>query len=214
MTKLRIAALVSGSGSNLQSILDAIRDGSLNAEIVQVIASRPGIAAEQRAASYQLPYCVVSRREHGGDTASMGRALEAILQPLAVDLILLCGYLSFLDEAFIRRYEGRIMNIHPSLLPAFGGKGAYGAKVHQAVLDYGAKISGCTVMFVDAGEDTGPIILQKAVPVCEGDTVETLASRVMEQEQLAYPEAVRLFAEHRLRMEGRTVRVLPAAERC
>ena len=205
MAHLRLAALVSGSGSNLQSIIDSIERGNLDASVVSVIASRYNIPAEERAAKYGLYYSVVSRREYGDNTEAMSLRLAEILETKNVDLVLLCGFLSFLSRDFVSLYRGRIMNIHPSLLPAFGGKGAYGIKVHQAVLDYGAKISGCTVMFVDEGEDSGPIILQKAVEVREGDTAETLANRVMMAEHIAYPEAVSLFGMGRLQIEGRKV---------
>jgi len=205
MRHLKIAALVSGSGRNLQSIFDAIQDGRLDAEVSVVIASRPGIPALQRAERYQVPALVIARKHYGKDLAGFSQAIAQALQPYSVDLILLCGFLSFLSSDFCEAYKERIFNIHPSLLPAFGGKGAYGANVHQMILEYGAKISGCTVMYVDAGEDTGPIILQKAVPVLDDDTADTLEARVMQAEQAAYPEAVRLFGEERLRVVGRRV---------
>ena len=207
LSRLRLAALVSGSGSNLQSIIDAIAEQSLPAEIVHVVASKHGLPAEERAIRNQLSYTVVSRKEYNGNCEAMSAAIADLLEPLAIDLILLCGFLSFLSEAFVERYQGRIMNIHPSLLPAFGGRGAYGIRVHQAVIDYGAKISGCTVMFVDAGEDTGPIILQKALQVHQDETSQSLADRVMQLENVAYPEAVLLFAEGRLHIDGRKVRI-------
>ena len=205
LTVLRLAALVSGSGSNLQSIINAIATGSLDAKIVRVVASRAGIKAEQRALQYNLPYTLIQRRQYMDNSDLFCDSIAAELEPLDIDLILLCGFLSFLSEKFVKTYEGRIMNIHPSLLPAFGGKGAYGMHVHKAVLAYGVKISGCSVMFVDNGEDTGPIILQRTVPVLDDDTPDTLAARVMQQEDIAYPEAVRLFAEGRLSIVNRKV---------
>ncbi|MCL2548585.1 MAG: phosphoribosylglycinamide formyltransferase [Symbiobacteriaceae bacterium] len=204
-SSLRLAALVSGSGSNLQSIIDVINLGFLDAKVVQVIASKDGIPAEARALANSIPYKVVARSIYGSDVHAMSAAITELLSPLSIDLILLCGYRSFIGESLLRAYSGRIMNIHPSLLPAFGGKGLYGRRVHQAVLDYGVRVSGCTVMFVDAGEDSGPIILQKAVPVEDDDTPETLAARVMEAETKVYPEAVSLFAAGRLKIEGRKV---------
>ena len=192
----------------MQSIINAIEAGSLNAQIVQVIASRYDIPAAQRAARFQLPYQVVPRKEYGSDISAMSRAILQILEPLAIDLILLCGFLSFLGEELLEAFPEQIMNIHPSLLPAFGGKGAYGIRVHQAVLEHGVKLSGCTVFFVDKGEDTGQIILQKGVAVLEDDTPETLRLRVMAAEEEAYPEAVSLFAQRRLTVEGRRVRIL------
>jgi len=202
VSALRLAALVSGSGSNLQSVIDSIEHDSLDAEIVQVIASRAKIPAQERAARYGIPYTVISRNAYKADICRMSDAIVDLLEPLDIDLILLCGYLSFLGESVLARYHHRIMNIHPSLLPAFGGKGMYGTRVHEAVLAYGAKVSGCTVMFVDAGEDTGPIILQRAVPVHDDDTPITLAQRVMQAESCAYPDAVRLFASGRIRVDG------------
>ncbi len=206
MRTVRLAALVSGSGRNLQSILDAIEGGELNAKVELVISSRPGVYALERAHSRGIPTEVISRRQHP-DLDSFGRAILQALAPHKIDLIVLCGFLSFLSPEVVELYRGRIMNIHPSLLPAFGGKGAYGQSVHQMVIDHGVKVSGCTVMFVDEGEDTGPIIVQKVVPVMEGDTAELLGSRVMQAEWQAYPEAVRLFGEERLQIEGRRVRI-------
>ncbi len=208
MKRLRLAALVSGSGRNLQSIIDAIESGSLEAKVELVISSRPGVYALERARQHDIPTLVVPRRQFR-DLDLHG---EAILQALAayeIDLIVLCGFLSFLSPALVAHYRGRIMNIHPSLLPAFGGKGAYGQNVHQMVLDHGVKVSGCTVMFVDEGEDTGPIIIQKVVPVMDDDDAGRLGERVMQAEWQAYPEAIRLFGEGRLGIEGRRVRIAP-----
>ena len=210
MKHLRLAAFVSGSGSNMQSIIDAIYADELDASIVQVIASKENIPAEQRAKLYDLPYATFARKKYAGNTLAMCQDIAEFLQPQNIDLILLCGYLSFLSAQFVRLYPGRIMNIHPSLLPAFGGPGAYGMRVHQSVLEYGAKVSGCTVMFVDEGADSGPIILQRPVPVSEDDTPETLAARVMIEENLAYPAAVKLFGENRLVLQGRRVHILPS----
>ncbi|HEU4751482.1 MAG TPA: phosphoribosylglycinamide formyltransferase, partial [Armatimonadota bacterium] len=139
-------------------------------------------------------------------------ALTRAFEGAGVDLICLAGYMRLLGPAVLARYAGRIMNIHPGLLPAFGGQGFYGRRVHEAVLESGTKLSGATVHFVDEEYDHGPIILQRAVPVLDDDTVETLAARVLEEEHRAYPEAVRLFAEGRLRIEGRRVRTLPPRE--
>ena len=208
MKHLRLAAFVSGSGSNLQSIIDAIYSDELDARIVQVIASKENIPAAERAKLYDLPYATFPRKNYAGNVVAMCQDIAEYLEPLHVDLILLCGYLSFLSERFVDLYQGRIMNIHPSLLPAFGGHGAYGMRVHQSVLDHGAKVSGCTVMFVDAGADSGPIILQRAVPVCENDSPNTLAVRVMTEENIAYPAAVKLFGEGRLQIEGKRVHIL------
>ena len=205
---LRIAAFVSGSGSNLPAIIEAIESGYLNAEIVQIIASKYNIPAEIKAQKYDIPYTVISRQEHKGNIQAMGQSLMACLEPLKIDLILLCGYLSFLSSEFVAQYPNRIMNIHPSLLPAFGGKGAYGMNVHNSVIEYGSKVSGCTVMFVDAGADSGPIIIQRSVQVSSSDNPDSLATKVMNEENIAYPEAIRLFSENRLLVDGRVVRIL------
>ena len=207
MRHLKIAALASGSGSNLQSILDAIEDGTLNAEVSVVIASKPHIPVLDRAARYGIPVVVIARKQYKADIESFSFAIEKALEPYGVDVVVLCGFLSFLSERFCKLYEGRLFNIHPSLLPAFGGQGAYGIKVHRMVLAHGAKVSGCTVMFVDQGHDTGPIIVQKCVPVMEDDTEDTLAARVMEAERQAYPEAIRLFGEARLQIVDNRVRI-------
>lgn len=207
MKHLKIAALASGSGSNLQSILDAIDEGSLDAEVSIVVASKPNIPVLDRAARYGIPVVVIPRKQYRDDIENFSLAIEEALAPLGIDLVVLCGFLSFLSERFCRIYAGRLFNIHPSLLPAFGGQGAYGMKVHRMALAHGVKISGCTVMFVDQGQDTGPIIVQKSVPVLEDDTEESLAARVMEAEQQAYPEAIRLFGEGRLQIVGQRVRI-------
>jgi len=204
----RLAALVSGSGRNLQSLIDAIEAGELDARIEVVIASRSGIPAIERARHHGIPVEVVSRKAAPSLEAFQAE-LQAALARYPVDLICLCGFLSFLSPDIVARYRGRIMNIHPSLLPAFSGKGFYGKNVHAEVLNYGCKVTGCTVMFVDEGEDTGPIILQEAVPVYDDDTPETLEARVMQAEYRLYPRAVALFASGRLSLVGRRVRILP-----
>ncbi len=208
MKHLRIAAFASGSGSNLQSILDAIESKELDAEITVVIASRPNIPVLERAKKYGIPSVVIPRKQFAENIDAFSSAIEKVLIPYDIDVIVLCGFLSFLSASFCRNYRNRILNIHPSLLPAFGGQGAYGTKVHRMALAHGVKISGCTVMFVDEGKDTGPIIIQKAVPVLEDDTEDTLAERVMSAEKVAYPEALRLFGENRLQVLGDRVRIL------
>lgn len=207
MAKIRLAALVSGSGRNLQSIIDAITAGKLDATIEVVISSRRKAFALERAGKYGLTTEVVPRRDFG-TVDEFQAALLACLERHEVDLVVLCGFLSFLSPQIVERYRGKIMNIHPSLLPAFSGRNFYGANVHEKVLEYGAKITGCTVMFVDEGEDTGPIILQAAVPVLEDDTPEILQERVLGEEFRLYPEAIRLFGEGRLRIEGRRVYIM------
>jgi phosphoribosylglycinamide formyltransferase-1 len=202
---LNIAVLVSGSGTTLQNLLDLIAAGKLDARVSLVVGSRPGIGGVQRAASAGIPHAVVERSRHES-LASFSREVFSRCDDAGADLVCLGGWLSLLDLA--DNYAGRIMNIHPALLPSFGGKGMYGPRVHQAVLDHGCKVSGCTVHFVDASYDSGPIILQRTCPVADDDSAETLAHRVFEEEKIAYPQAIRLFQAGRLKIEGRRVRVL------
>jgi formyltetrahydrofolate-dependent phosphoribosylglycinamide formyltransferase len=202
---LKLAVLVSGSGTTLQNLLDAIRAGTLNASVDIVIGSKPGLKGLERAADAKVMNFVVDRSAYH-DCASFSKQVFTLIDDAGADLVCLGGWLCLLDIP--DRYSGRVMNIHPALLPSFGGKGMYGRRVHQAVLDHGCKVSGCTVHFVDASYDTGPIILQRTCPVLDDDTAETLAARVFVEEQVAYPEAVRLFQAGRLKVEGRRVRVL------
>jgi phosphoribosylglycinamide formyltransferase-1 len=202
---LRLAVCVSGGGTSLQNLIDRAKDGRLHAEIVQVIASRPKIGAVARAEAAGLPVAVVARA---------GRTLEefstAVFDPIrakAAELVVLAGFLSLLDIP--DDYHARVFNIHPALIPAFCGKGYHGKAVHQAAIDYGVKVSGCTVHFADATYDTGPIVIQRTVPVLDDDDAEALAARVFAAECEALPEAINLFAEGRLDVCGRHVRVLP-----
>ena len=203
---LKLAVLVSGSGTTLQNLLDEIAAGRLDAEVRVVVGSREGLKGLERAAAARVPNFVVDRREFD-DTAAFSKQVFSLCDDAGVDLLCLAGWLCLLDVP--QRYLGRAMNIHPALLPSFGGKGMYGAKVHGAVLEHGCKVSGCTVHFVDNTYDTGPIILQRTCVVLDDDTPQSLAHRVFEEEKLAYPQAVRLFQQNRLRVEGRRVRVLP-----
>lgn len=201
---LKIAVLVSGAGTTLQNLLDVIAAGELDAEISVAIGSRPGLKSLERAAAAKVMNFAVERAAFGNDVAAFSKAVFDLIDDAAVDLVCCAGWLCLLDIP--DRYRGRILNIHPALLPSFGGKGMYGRRVHQAVLDHGCKISGCTVHFVDATYDTGPIVLQRGCPVLDDDTAETLAARVFEVEKVAYPEAIRLFKEGRLQIEGRRVK--------
>ena len=205
---LNLAVLVSGSGTTLQNLIDRVADGSLPARINIVIGSRPELVGLQRAADAKLMNFVVDRRDCV-DIPEFSRQVFKLIDDAGVDLVVLAGWLCLLDIP--EKYAGRIVNIHPALLPSFGGKGMYGRKVHEAVLAHGCKVSGCTVHFVDAHYDSGPIILQRTCPVLDDDTPQTLAARVFEEEKRAYPEAIRLFAAGRLKVEGRRVRTLPAA---
>ncbi len=200
---LRLVALISGGGTTLKNLHGRIAAGDLGAEIVGVIASRPCRGAEW-AVQVGLP-CSIIRRADYADAEAFSAAVTEAVDAAAPDLVVLAGYLQLWH--FPRSYDDRVMNIHPALLPSFGGRGMWGHHVHAAVLAAGCKVSGCTVHFCDHQYDTGPIIVQRCVEVLEGDTPDTLAARVFEQECIAYPEAVRLFAEGRLSVEGRIVHV-------
>lgn len=201
---LRLGVLVSGSGRTLQNFIDLIAADQLPATVATVIGSRPGLLGVQRAADAGLPNHVVDRKQIGS-IAEFSRQVFEILDEAQVDLICLAGWLCLLDIP--PHYAGRIMNIHPSLLPSFGGKGMFGHHVHEAVIAHGCKISGCTVHFVDAAYDNGPIILQRSCPVYDTDTADDLANRVFEQETLAFPEAIRLFHAGKLSVRGRMVSI-------
>jgi formyltetrahydrofolate-dependent phosphoribosylglycinamide formyltransferase len=205
---IRLAVLLSGGGTTLQNILDRIAAGHVDARVSVVVSSRADAYGLERARAAGIPTAVVSSRKYK-DIYDFSETLLRELGNHPVDLILLAGFMCFFRVP--DRFHGRVMNIHPALIPAFCGKGFYGHRVHEAVLEYGCKVSGCTVHFADNEYDHGPIILQRTVPVLEDDTPETLAARVFEQECEAYPEAIQLFAEGRLRIEGRRVRILPPA---
>ncbi len=206
---IQLAVLISGSGTTLQNLIDCIRDGRLNANIAAVVASRIGIKGIERARDAGLECQIVQAGKYS-DVKNFSRDVLAVCQGVGAELVCLAGWLSLLDIP--SSLDGRVMNIHPALLPSFGGKGMYGRRVHQAVLDHGCKVSGCTVHFVDGDFDAGPIILQRTCPVMEDDTPESLAHRVFEEEKIAYPEAIRLFQEGRLRIEGRRVRTIDLAD--
>lgn len=204
-----IAVLLSGSGTTLQNLLTHIRTGTLPVRIVAVIASKPNVLGVARARDAGLPTHVVERNRFASVDA-FSAATFAICREAGAQLVCMAGYLQLLHIP--ADYQGKVLNIHPSLLPAFGGRGMYGHHVHEAVLHYGAKISGCTVHFADNEYDHGPIVLQRSVPVADDDTPDTLAARVFQEECAAYPEAVRAYAEGRLRQHGRHVRILPPSQ--
>jgi len=204
---IKLAVLVSGSGTTLQNLLDRIGDGSLNARIALVIGSRPGLVGLERAAKANIPAVIVDRREFP-DCAQFSKRIFDLCTESQADLICMAGWLCLVEIPPI--FSGKVMNIHPALLPSFGGRGMYGRKVHEAVISHGCEISGCTVHFVDNTYDTGPIILQRSCPVLDTDTPEALAHRVFEEEKIAYPEAIRLFQQGRLRIQGRRVILLCA----
>jgi phosphoribosylglycinamide formyltransferase-1 len=204
---IRLAVCVSGEGTTLQNLIDQIRTRRLAAEIVQVVASRPRIGAIARAEAAKIPLALAHYH-----TRSRTEFSASVFEPIRhchADLVILAGFLALLKIP--PDYRHRVFNVHPSLIPAFCGKGFYGSKVHQAALDAGVKISGCTVHFADDTYDTGPIIVQRPVPVLENDTVDTLAARVFKEECIALPEAIALFAQGRLKLEGHRVRISSAS---
>lgn len=200
---IRLAVCVSGGGTTLQNLIELTRSRRLKATIVQVVASRPRIGAIAKAEAAGIPLALASRTAK--NRADFSASVFHPIRQRGADLVILGGFLALLDIP--PDYQGRVINIHPSLIPAFCGKGFHGPAVHQAVLDMGVKVSGCTVHFADATYDTGPIILQKTVPVLDNDNAESLAARVFQAECQALPEAIRLYAEDRLKIEGRRVRV-------
>lgn len=213
MTMYRLAVFVSGGGSNLQNLIDRIADGRLdNCQIVAVISSRADVPAVEKARAAGLSLHIVKRNDFA-EQAEYDQRLIELMDEAQPDLIILAGFMVLLGAAFIERYPDRIINIHPSLLPSFGGKGVYGIRPHEAVLDYGCKISGATVHFVDTTYDTGPILLQKAIPVLPNDTPQVLQLRIREEcEKQLLPQAVRLLAEGRVELSGRRARILEAGE--
>ena len=196
---LRVGVLVSGRGSNLQALLDAGTRSGYPARVVVVISDREDARALERAATAGVPGIFLNPKDHG-DRADFDMALTAILERSEVGLVCLAGFMRILSPAFVGTWRGRLMNVHPSLLPAFPGLHA-----QRQALQHGVKVAGATVHFVDEGVDTGPIILQAAVPVLPDDTEESLGARILIEEHRMYPEAVRLFAEGRLGVHGRKV---------
>ncbi|HEY3297790.1 MAG TPA: phosphoribosylglycinamide formyltransferase [Armatimonadota bacterium] len=207
---INIAVLVSGHGrgSNLQSIIDACKDGRIDGQVSVVIGVKGDAPAMDRARDNGIAAVEVGPKSFSSDE-DYGRAILQVLSEHKVDLICLAGYMRILPSVVVSAFNSRIMNVHPALIPLFCGKGMFGEHVHKAAVDCGVKVSGCTVHFVDEEYDTGPIIIQKCVPVEEGDSAETLAKRVLVQEHKAYPEAIQLFAEGRLKVTGRIVHILP-----
>ena len=208
MSTKRIAVLVSGGGTNLQALIDAQQAGKLRGgEIVAVLSSKAGAYALERAAKAGIPGYVVARKDFDSNQA-MTLALVEQLKALSIDLVVLAGFMHILTSEMVAAYPNAILNVHPALIPSFCGKGAYGLHVHEQALAYGVKVTGATVHFVNEEPDGGPIVLQKAVAVQEGDTPEILQRRVMEEaEWLILPQAVSLFCQDRLTVEGRIVHI-------
>jgi formyltetrahydrofolate-dependent phosphoribosylglycinamide formyltransferase len=210
---IRIAVLLSGKGrgTNLQAILDSCDAGRIDGRTAVVVSATAGAPALERAEAKGIPTVTLPRKSYPDD-ASLDEALLRLLQERDIDLLCLSGFMRKVGPQLCSAFRWRILNIHPGLIPAFCGQGLYGSKVHEAVLEYGAKVSGVTVHFANEEYDAGPIVLQKCVPVEEGDTPETLAARILPVEHQAYSEAIQLFAEGRLEvLDGRRARVLPKA---
>jgi len=203
---LNVGVLVSGNGTNLQSIIDKSETGELPARVVVVISNKPDAYALQRAKNHSIPSYVVRPRDFV-DQVSYEQKMIDILNTHKVELVVLAGFMKILSSHFVQAFRGRIINIHPSLIPSFCGKDFYGIKVHQAVIDYGVKVTGATVHFVDENVDAGPIIIQRTVEVKDSDTAETIALKVHQIEHEILSEAITLFAQGRLKIVGRRVLV-------
>ena len=206
---LNIAVLVSGGGTNLQAPIDAQNRGEIkNGKITCVIASKPGVYALERAKNNDIATRVIPRKEYA-DIASYTRAVTDALLEAKADLVVYAGFMTILDAQVVKAFEGKMMNVHPALIPSFCGKGFYGLHVHEAVLESGVKLTGATVHFVTEDCDAGPIIMQKAIDINNDDTPETLQKRVMEQcEWVILPKAVSLFCEGRIKIIGNKTEII------
>jgi len=202
MARIKVGVLASGRGTDFQSLVDARDRGDLEVDLAVLVCNVPDAPVLERAKTAHVPTAVVDHRPYGKDRVAFEREVVRILREKEVDLVVFAGFMRLVTRYFIDAFPGRIMNIHPSLLPAFPG-----AHAHRDALAAGVKVSGCTIHFVDASVDGGPIILQKAVPVLDDDTEERLSARILEQEHIFLPLAVRLFAEGRLTIDGRRVRI-------
>lgn len=206
MQKAKIGVLVSGGGTNLQSLIDAALQGQINGEIVLVISDKKDAYALERAKKHGIEALFLDKKAYSDRSAFASSIIDAF-DKRNIDLIVMAGFMTVLHADMVNHYQGRIINIHPSLIPSFCGDGFYGDRVHKAVIEYGVKISGATVHFVDEVTDNGPIILQDVVSVEDTDTPETLAAKVLKIEHRLLPEAVGLFCEGRLMIEGRKVKI-------
>jgi phosphoribosylglycinamide formyltransferase-1 len=202
MKKVKLGVLVSGRGSNLQAIIDNIEKGLLPAEIVIVISDQPDAYSLERARKHNIPAIHISAKGYRGKRDEYDALLVTELQKNNVELVCLAGFMRIITPTLIKAFPNRILNIHPALLPAFPG-----LHVQKAALDHGVKFSGCTVHFVDEGMDTGPIIIQAVVPILDNDTVDSLSERILKQEHKIYSRAINLYAEGRLKIDGRRVLV-------
>jgi len=208
LAKLKLAVFASGRGSNFEAILRAIAEGRLDAEVRVVISNKADAGALEIARSQNIPALHLSAKQFPSQSA-FDEELLRVLREHEVNFIALAGYLKKISPTIVQAFRNRILNIHPALLPSFGGKGMYGHHVHQAVLDSGCKVTGVTVHIVTEEYDAGPPVIQRCVPVLDDDTAETLAARVLKVEHQVYAEALQYFAEDRVRVEGRRVRILP-----
>lgn len=204
MSSVNIGVLISGNGTNLQALIDSVNRGYINGSIKVVISNRENAYGLTRARENSIEALYINRKEFDSDIEFDLKILDE-LEKRQVELVVLAGYLKVLSKKFVNHYKNRIINIHPSLIPSFCGKGYYGERVHRAVLEYGVKITGATVHFVDEGADTGPIILQEAVTVDNDDTISTLKEKVLKIEHKLLPMAVKLFCENKLEVIGRKV---------
>jgi phosphoribosylglycinamide formyltransferase-1 len=203
MKKVTLGVLVSGSGSNLQAIIDNIEASQLSAEIKVVISNEPGAYGLVRAENHHIKTMVINHRDYDSREA-FDQGLVTALKENGVELVILAGFMRVITPTFLKAFHNRILNIHPALLPAFPG-----VHVWQEAIDYGVKFSGCTVHFVDEGTDTGPIIIQSVVPVLDDDDADSLSARILKQEHKIYSRAIQLFAQGRLEITGRRVKILP-----
>lgn len=204
MAETVLGVLVSGRGSNLQAILDSINNGELNATIGIVVSDNPDAQALCRLSGTGIPAVCIERKVYSC-RESFETQLADMLDQHGVTLVVLAGFMRLLGTVFLRRFAGRVMNVHPSLLPAFPG-----LEAQKQAICYGVKVSGCTVHFVDEGMDSGPVILQQAVPVFEWDTEQSLSERILSQEHMLYPKAISLYAQGRLKITGRKVTIVGA----
>ena len=202
-----IAVFVSGSGSNLQNLIDACEGGEINGKICLVISSKADVFALIRAKNCGIETCVFDKKSFK-NLPLMYEEIIKLLKNKNIDLICLAGYMTLLTENIISEFRNKIINVHPSLIPSFCGMGYYGLKVHEAVINYGAKVSGATVHFVDEGADTGAIILQESIDVLDDDTPENLQKRVLAIEHKLYKRAVKLFCDDKLKIDKRQVKIL------
>ena len=200
---INLGVIISGRGSNLQAIIDACEKGAIPAKVAVVVSNKGDAFGLERAKKHNIPTAVFKPKDFR-DKNTYELEIVKVLKQHKVDLVCLAGYMRIVGEVLLEHFANKMINIHPALLPAFPG-----LHVQQAALDHGVKVSGATVHFVDEGCDTGPIIIQAAVPVKEDDTEETLSARILEQEHKIYPQAIKMFAEGKLKIEGRKARVLP-----